>query len=75
MTAAPERRRVGIAELERRLAMDRSTVWRWYRAGKFPAPHYIGVRRCWWLEEIEKWEREQLTRPAPPSVGNAFGNR
>jgi predicted DNA-binding transcriptional regulator AlpA len=61
--AAP--RRIGIAELERRLGRDKTTIWRWYMASppRFPAPHFIGERRAWWLHEVEAWEREQMARP------------
>jgi predicted DNA-binding transcriptional regulator AlpA len=57
-------RRVGIAELEQRLGRDRVTIWRWYRAGKFPAPHYLGERRCWFAHELEAWEAAEMARPA-----------
>jgi predicted DNA-binding transcriptional regulator AlpA len=55
-------RRVGIAELEQRLGVDRSTIWRWYRAGKFPAPHFLGERRAWFLAEVEAWELQRMAR-------------
>lgn len=53
-------RRIGISALEERLATERSTIWRWYRAGRFPAPHYLGTRRCWWVHEVEAWEAERM---------------
>lgn len=56
--------RLGIAELERRLGVERSTIYRWYRAGKFPEPHFLMERRVWFLGEIEAWERQQMARPA-----------
>lgn len=67
--AAP--RRIGIAELMRRLGRDSSTIWRWYMANppRFPRPHYIGERRAWWLHEVEAWEREQMARPAEARRG------
>lgn len=55
--------RLGVRDLEARLGIDRSTIWRWYRAGKFPAPHYISERRSWWLHEIEAWEQVRLATP------------
>jgi predicted DNA-binding transcriptional regulator AlpA len=58
-------RRIGIAALEQRLSVERSTIWRWYRAGAFPPPHYIGNRRAWWLHDIEAWEVQQMARLAP----------
>ena len=35
---------------------SRSTVWRWVKAGTFPAPHRIGPNSIAWLEsEIVEW--------------------
>lgn len=59
--AAPAR--IGIAALKLRLGRDGSTIFRWYKAGAFPAPHYIGERRAWFVHEVEAWEREQMARP------------
>lgn len=58
-----KRQRLGIADVERRLGRNRATLWRWYRNGLFPAPHFIGELRAWWLDEIEAWEAEQMSRP------------
>lgn len=55
--------RLGIADLERRLGVDRSTIWRWYRSGKLPAPEYVMDARTWRLDVIEAWEQAQLSRP------------
>lgn len=55
--------RIGVAALEARLGVDRSTIWRWYRAGKFPEPEYIADRRTWRLDIVEGWEAQQLARP------------
>lgn len=62
-SVAQQAQRLGIAEIEERLGKCRVTIWRWCRAGRFPLPHYIGERRCWWLHEIEAWEREEMARP------------
>jgi predicted DNA-binding transcriptional regulator AlpA len=57
--------RLGVAELEQRLNVDRSTIWRWYKAGRFPVPHFlVDNRRAWFLHEVEAWERDQMARPA-----------
>lgn len=58
--------RLGVKDLETRLHKDRSTIWRWYQRGRFPKPHYIGDERCWFLHEVEAWEREEMAR-APGS--------
>jgi predicted DNA-binding transcriptional regulator AlpA len=58
--------RIGITELSSRLGVDRSTIWRWYRSGKFPLPHYLGERRTWFLAEVEAWERDRMAPLAEP---------
>lgn len=48
-------RRIGIAEVRLRTNASTSTINRWVRAGTFPAPHYLGVRRCWLESEVTAW--------------------
>jgi predicted DNA-binding transcriptional regulator AlpA len=77
-TGGADDRRLTIAELERRLATDRSTIWRWYSAKppRFPRPHYLGFRRLWWLSEVLAWEVDRTTfnaPPAPPQAVPDFG--
>lgn len=54
-----KRRRLNIRMVEERLCWHRQTIWRKYKAGKFPAPHFLGQNRVWWEHEIEQWEKEQ----------------
>ena len=63
-TAGP--RRIGISELEERLGVERTTLYRWYSAvpPRFPAPHYIGERRAWFVGEIEAWEAHRMADQA-----------
>jgi len=56
--------RLGIGDVVKRLGRDRTTVARWISNGSFPAPHYIGTRRAWFLHEVEAWERTEMARPA-----------
>lgn len=62
--------RLGVAELEARFGVDRSTLWRWYRSGRLPEPEYIADRRTWRLDVIESWERDELARPASARRNN-----
>ena len=64
MSAREVVQRVGIAEIEKRLGRDRTTINRRIKAGTFPAGHFIGSRRAWFLSEIEAWERAEMARPA-----------
>lgn len=52
--------RLGIAELEERLNVDRSTISRWVRLGAFPPPHHVGARRAWFRAEVESWEVQRM---------------
>jgi predicted DNA-binding transcriptional regulator AlpA len=54
--------RLGIAEVERRIGLERSTISRYCRAGKFPRPTYFGARRFWTESQIAEWEWQQLAR-------------
>ncbi len=51
--------------LEQRLCHNRSTIFRWYKAGRFPVPKYLMSKRVWLLTDIEDWERSNLTSTAP----------
>jgi len=66
------KRLLGIGEVEERLGVSRATVWRWYRAGRFPTPVYVGTRRAWRLETLEAWEAAEVSRPVGPDgrLGN-----
>lgn len=56
--------RVGIAEIEKRIGRDRTTINRRIKNGTFPPGHFIGTRRAWFVSEIEAWERQEMARPA-----------
>lgn len=57
------RERIGIAELESRLHASRSSITRWVKVGKLEAPHYLGARRLWFVDQVEKFERAARTAP------------
>jgi prophage regulatory protein len=50
--------------------ITRTTIWRWVRAGQFPAPVALGAQRIAWREDvIDKWI---ATRPiAAAHAGHA----
>lgn len=60
----PSRRRLKIGGVEERTGVHRQTIWRWYRAGAFPRPHYLGSERVWFEDEIEAWEQRRMTERA-----------
>lgn len=57
----PNATRLGIAQLQARLGVNRKTVGNWVRAGRLPRPHYVAGLRRWWLHEIEAWEAQNVT--------------
>jgi predicted DNA-binding transcriptional regulator AlpA len=60
----PTRRRLKIAGVEERTGVHRQTIWRWYKVGLFPTPHYLGSERMWFEDEIETWEAERMAQRA-----------
>lgn len=44
-------RNLRIEDLEYRFNVDKQTIRRWYEAGTFPKPFFIGRRR-FWLESV-----------------------
>ena len=86
VTAEQNRRRLNIRMLEERLRCHRQTIWRWYKKGRFPKPHYLGQNRLWFEAEVEAWEQEQMLKieassnsfysmsgSSPPNVNNDKG--
>jgi predicted DNA-binding transcriptional regulator AlpA len=65
--------RVGIAEIEKRLGRDRTTINRRIKNGTFPAGHFIGTRRAWFIAEIIAWEQAEMARPASSRKFNLPG--
>ena len=70
-TSTAEPRLLGIAQVTRRLGVEKTSIWRWTKAGKFPQPIYVSEHRKWWLHDIEAWERidPAESRPADASHG------
>jgi len=54
------RRRLRIKDIEDRTGWSRVTIWRRYKAGVFPLPHFLGNDRAWFEDEIDEWEAEQM---------------
>ena len=67
----PKRRRLNIAGVEERTGVHRQTIWRWYKAGPFPPPHYLGQARLWFEDEIESWEEARMKERASEKASAA----
>lgn len=73
---APAPRFLTRAEVERRVGLRRSAIYRRMREGKFPQPvHDIDSATVWWLEsEIEAWQRARIAaREERTECGNPPG--
>ena len=65
----PTDRMLRKAEVLSRCGVSYTTVWRWVRSGRFPAPVKIGPRAVRWREsEIEAWLAER-----PRALGDGIG--
>ena len=63
--AATEPRRVTrlirLPEVQHRVGLGRSTIYRWMSEGKFPKPVQLGGYAVAWAEdEVEEWIRKRL---------------
>ena len=55
-----EQRWLRSREVERRLAVHKTTLWRWVQDDRFPRPTKLGPNvAAWKLADIEAWEEER----------------
>ena len=52
-----------LSDVIDRVAVTRSTIYRWMQAGSFPRPIKVGIRSLWLESDIQAWIREQIARP------------
>lgn len=58
LSGGPERptRLIRIREVQHRVGLGRSTIYRWMAQGRFPKPVQLGGHVVAWLEgDIEEW--------------------
>ncbi len=52
----PVMRLLRLRDVQRRVSLGRSTIYRWMDEGKFPRPHALGDYCVRWLEsDIDEW--------------------
>ncbi|HAV5371345.1 MULTISPECIES: helix-turn-helix transcriptional regulator [Acinetobacter calcoaceticus/baumannii complex] len=57
-TELPKTGYININEMLPHLPIKRSTVWKWAKDGRFPAPVKIHSLTCWRCEEIHAWLKQ-----------------
>ncbi len=56
-------RLIRIKEVQHRVGLGRSTIYRWMAEGKFPKPVQLGGSTVAWSEgEVDRWISSRLTR-------------
>ena len=51
-------------ELQRRLGVHKTTLWRWVLDERFPAPTKLGPNvTAWKLSDVEAWEERKCATP------------
>lgn len=54
-------RLIRLPEVQHRVGLGRSTIYRWMAEGKFPKPVHLGGYSVAWVEDdVEKWILEKL---------------
>jgi prophage regulatory protein len=67
MNEAPDKsgmRLLRLRDVQHRVSLGRSTIYRWMDEGKFPRPHPISNHSIRWLEsDIDKWIASKISLP------------
>ena len=54
-------RLIRLPEVQHRVGLGRSTIYRWMAEGKFPKPVQLGGHSVAWVEdEVEGWVNDRL---------------
>ena len=57
----PVTRLIRLPEVQHRVGLGRSTIYRWMAEGKFPKPVQLGGYAVAWAEgEVEQWIADRL---------------
>ncbi len=59
MASESIRRRGSVSKAAAITGLHPKTISRRVKAGTFPSPTWIGSRRCWDLDEVERWVASQ----------------
>ena len=62
------RTRIDAKGLSARWQASVATVNRRQREADFPQPHFLSLKRLWWLDEIEEYESRRMAQLADKRV-------
>jgi prophage regulatory protein len=59
--AQPPTRLIRLKEVQNRVGLGRSTIYRWMAEGNFPKPVRLGGHAvAWVLEDIDRWVAQRI---------------
>lgn len=65
---------IRISEVLQRVPVSRSTIWRWVKVGKFPAPVKLSERiTAWRLDDVDAWLASSAGIKKPDNAAGATG--
>ena len=60
----PVARLIRLSEVQKRVGLGRSTIYRWMSEERFPKPYQLGGHAVAWLEqEIDEWIAQRIATP------------
>jgi prophage regulatory protein len=69
-------RLIRLKEVQHRVGLGRSTIYRWMAEGRFPEPVRLGGHSVAWAQDdIDTWIANQLIAAAEPCLSRAESDR
>lgn len=59
LPAAPARL-LRLKDVQERVAMGKTTIYDWIKAGTFPAPVHLGTMAAWVESEVDSWIQQRI---------------
>lgn len=57
----PASRLIRLSEVQKRVGLGRSTIYRWMSDNRFPQPYQLGSHAVAWLErDIDEWIAQRI---------------
>ena len=57
----PAARLIRLSEVQKRVGLGRSTIYRWMSEDRFPKPYQLGGHAVAWLDrEIDEWIAQRI---------------